>query len=260
MPDKSVEPIAVKAGVVPPRHRFAEFLSQHQGDDERMRDRVQQIVQTEHSGAHSIGILDETSFVKKGDKTPGVQRPGCGTSGQKDNGAVTVPLAYACNDFHALIDSELFLPESWSEDRERCREAGIPDGMTYRPKWQIGLERYDHAVGNGLSFDWFTLRTRATEVQARLPARLLGRGRQRFVGEAAPQFHGLGWLKAPRVVTRPYHRLSWRGRGVSSVNDTRNRRGRQGKNASAAAPHPVTMGWVGVAFCGAGRPRPYTLA
>ncbi len=91
LPDKSVEPIAVKAGV-PPR-TLQEFLSQHRWDDDRMRDQVQEIVRTEHCGPHSIGILDATSFVKKGDKTPGVQRQWCGTSGKKDNCTVTVPLA-----------------------------------------------------------------------------------------------------------------------------------------------------------------------
>jgi SRSO17 transposase len=200
LPDKSVEPIAVKAGVAP--RTLQEFLSQHRWDNDGMRDGVQEIVRTEHSGAHSIGILDETSFVKKGDKTPGVQRQWCGTSGKKDNCTVTVHLAYACDHFHALIDSELFLPESWSEDRERCREAGIPDEMTYRPKWRIGLELYDHAVGNGLSFDWFTF----DEGYGSKPDFLRGlatRG-QRFVGEVPRSF--TGWLKAPRVVTRAYHR------------------------------------------------------
>jgi len=206
LPDKSVEPIAVKAGV-PPR-TLQEFLSQHRWDDDGMRDRVQQIVRTEHSGAHSIGILDETSFIKKGNKTPGVQRQWCGASGKKDNCTVTVHLAYACDDFHALIDSELFLPESWSEDRERCREAGIPDETTYRAKWRIGLELYDHAVGNGLSFDWFTF----DEGYGSKPDFLRGLSarRQRFVGEVPRSF--TGWLKAPRVVTRPYHRRR-RGRG-----------------------------------------------
>src|SRR3954469_4871523 len=68
LPDKSVEPIAVKAGVAP--RTLQEFLSQLRWDEDRMRDRLLEIVRTEHAGPHSIGILDETSFVKKGDKTP----------------------------------------------------------------------------------------------------------------------------------------------------------------------------------------------
>ena len=59
-------------------------------------------------------------------------------------------------DFHCLLDGELFLPESWAADRDRCREAGIPDDMVYRPKWQIALELVDRAVANGIRFEWLT--------------------------------------------------------------------------------------------------------
>ena len=108
----------------------------------------------EHSGPNSIGIIDETSDVKKGNKTPGVKRQWCGTVGKKENCIVTVHLAYATGDFHCLLDGELFLPEDWSDDRDRCREAGIPDDVVYRPKWKIALELYDRARGNGVVFDW----------------------------------------------------------------------------------------------------------
>jgi SRSO17 transposase len=72
---------------------------------------------------------------------PGVQRQWCGSVAKKENCLVTVHLGYAREGFHCPIDGELYLPESWSEDRPRCREAGIPDDMVYRPKWKIGLER-----------------------------------------------------------------------------------------------------------------------
>ena len=206
LPDKSVEPIAVKAGVAP--RTLQEFLSQLQWDDDCMRDRVQEIVRDEHAGPHAIGIIDETSFVKQGDKTPGVQRQWCGTIGKKENCMVTVHLGYACDDFHCLLDGELFLPESWSGDRKRCQEAGIPDTMIYRPKWQIALELYDRALGNGVIFEWLTF----DEGYGGKPdfLRELSARRQRFVGEVPRSF--TGWLKAPRVVTRPF-RHKGRGRG-----------------------------------------------
>jgi hypothetical protein len=50
----------------------------------------------------------------------------------------------------------LFLPESWHQDRQRCRNAGIPDDVVYRPKWQIALRQYDQARANGITFDWLT--------------------------------------------------------------------------------------------------------
>src|SRR6185437_6901173 len=102
---------------------------------------------------HTIGLIDETSDPKKGDKTPGVQKQWCGRLGKTENCMVTVHLGLARGDFHSLLDGELFLPESWAADRDRCREAGIPDTMVYRPKWKIALELFDRAVGNGIRFE-----------------------------------------------------------------------------------------------------------
>jgi SRSO17 transposase len=197
---KSVEPIAIEAGVAP--RTLQEFLSQHCWDEDRARGQIQEIVASEHAGPHSIGIIDETSFVKKGDKTPGVKRQWCGTVGKQDNCIVTVHLSYARDEFHCLVDGELYLPQDWADDHRRREQAGIPEGMTYRSKWQIGLELYDRAIGNGLRFDWITF----DEWYGGKPGFLRGlsaRG-QRFVGEVPRNF--VGWLKPPRVVTRPYHR------------------------------------------------------
>src|SRR5438067_12068925 len=200
LPEKSVEPIALEAGVAP--RTLQEFLSQLKWNGDRLRDRVQQVVRTDHSGAHAIGIFDETSDPKKGDKTPGVQKQWCGRLGKLENCLVTVHLGYAREDFLCLLDGELFLPESWDQDRPRCREAGIPDTVVYRPKWRIALELYDRAVGNELDFDWVAF----DEGYGSKPEFLRGLSarQQRYVGEVPRSFRG--WLKAPRVVTRPYHR------------------------------------------------------
>jgi SRSO17 transposase len=206
LPRKSVEPIALEADVAP--RTLQEFLSQHRWPEDHLRDRFQQLVRDEHSGPHTIGIIDETSFVKKGDKTPGVKRQWCGAAGKQENCIVTVHLGYARDDFHCLLDGELYLPEDWAKDPERRREAGIPEDMSYRSKWQIALELYDRAVGNGLHFEWLTF----DEWYGGKPGFLRGlsaRG-QYFVGEVPRNF--VGWLKPPRVVTRAFRRHG-RGRG-----------------------------------------------
>ena len=199
IPEKSVEPIAINAGV--PVRTLQEFLSQHVWDDDRVRDRLQHIVRDEHAGPHAIGVFDETSDVKKGDKTPGVQRQWCGAVGKKENCIVTVHLAYARDGFHCLLDGELFLPESWSDDRDRCREAGIPDDMVYRPKWKIALELYDRATGNGLHFDWTDLR-RGLRQQARVPAGAVGPPPE-VRGRGAAELHGLDQAAAGRHTAVP---------------------------------------------------------
>jgi hypothetical protein len=75
-----------------------------------------------------LGLLgdDETGDVKKGTATPGVQRQYTGTAGRIENAQVAVYLGYATPRGHALIECELDLPRSWTEDPERCEAAGIP--------------------------------------------------------------------------------------------------------------------------------------
>jgi SRSO17 transposase len=204
--EKSCEPIALAAGV-PPRN-LQEFLASYRWEEDRARGRLQEMVVREDSGPNSVGIIDETSDVKQGDKTPGVKRQWCGTRGKKENCIVTVHLAYATGDFHCLLDGDLFLPEDWSDDRDRCREAGIPDDVVYRPKWKIALELYDRARGNGVVFDWLTF----DEGYGGKPEflREMDARRQPFVAEVPKTF--TGWIRAPRVTERPFRRRRGRRR------------------------------------------------
>src|SRR5260370_465353 len=90
--------------------------------------------------------------------TSGVQWQYCGRLGKTANCVVTVQLAFSSYDtrFRTMLDTELFLPESWSTDRERCRKAGIPDHVVYRPKHHIALELLDRAEANGVHLEWIT--------------------------------------------------------------------------------------------------------
>ena len=153
LPRKSVEPIALAAGT-PPR-TLQQFLERYTWDHEAVRRRIQELVAKQHADPDAIALIDETTFAKKGDKTAGVQRQWCGCRGKRDNCVMTVHLGYAAGDFHALVDSDLYLPkETWHEDRERCREAYIPDDVVYRPKWRIALELLDRATHNGVRFKY----------------------------------------------------------------------------------------------------------
>jgi SRSO17 transposase len=203
---KSVEPIALAARV-PPR-TLQQFLNSLEWDQEQLIDTLQWRVARAHTSQHSIGIVDETSCPKKGDKTPGVQRQWCGATGKQDNCVTTVHLGYGVDDFHCLLGSELFLPESWSEDRPRCRAAHIPDEMVYRPKWQIALELYDRARANGVTFAYLTF-DEGYGGKPEFLRQLSARG-QTYVAEVPRTF--TGWLRAPYVTDRPYRRHG-RGRG-----------------------------------------------
>ena len=196
---KSIEPMADAAGL-PPRN-LQQFLSLHKWDEMHMLNTLQQIVASQHQHPYSTGIFDETGHPKKGDKTPGVQRQWCGNTGKKDNCVVTVHLNYTAGDFHCLLDGELFLPESWADDPLRCKQAGIPEQMTHRPKWQIALELWEHAVANGIRFEWVG----ADEGYGRVPEFLFhldDRG-QRYVVEVPAIF--TGWLAKPELLHKEHH-------------------------------------------------------
>jgi len=196
---KSIEPMADAAGL-PPRN-LQQFLSLHKWNPMRMRDTVEQIVANEHRHPCSIGVFDETGHPKKGDKTPGVQRQWCGNTGKTDNCVVTVHLNYTAGDFHCLLEGELFLPEKWARDKDRCKAAGIPPEMTYRPKWQIALELWERAVANGIRFEWIG----ADEGYGKVPEFLFeldDRG-QRYVVEVPAIF--TGWLVEPELLHKEHH-------------------------------------------------------
>lgn len=151
---KSIEPMADAAGV-PPR-TLQEFLGLLKWDESAARDRLQQRVARRHGHPHSVGIIDETTCVKKGEHTAGVQKQYCGAVGKLENCVATVHLGYAAGGFHTLLDGELFLPEDWASDPDRRRRAGIPDEVVYRPKWAIAVEQIRRALGNGVRFAWLT--------------------------------------------------------------------------------------------------------
>jgi SRSO17 transposase len=213
LPRKSVEPIACQAGT--PVRTLQEFLKGHHWDFAAIRHLLQQhtaavLPTLPDDGLGVVGLIDETSAVKQGTKTPGVQRQYLGCVGKVENGIVTVHLGVCKGCYKALIDGDLFLPESWSDDRPRCREAGIPDEVVYRPKWQIALEQLDRVATNGVRLDWLTF----DEEYGKRPGFIAGLGRRqlRFAGEVPRSF---SCLAAPRSGRRPDERA--KGRAAEEV-------------------------------------------
>jgi SRSO17 transposase len=189
LPRKSVEPIACAAGTAV--RTLQEFLRDHGWDHDQIRDLMQahvatQLRQQPDDGLGTVGLLDESGHPKKGSKTPGVQRQWCGRLGKRENCIVTVHLGVCHGRYKTLLDADLFLPESWSDDRPRCRAAGIPDEVVYRPKWRIALEQFDRARTHDLTFSWLTFDEEYGKVPAFLAA--LVQRQQRFVGEVPKNF------------------------------------------------------------------------
>jgi len=158
---KSVEPMALAAGACVRSVQL--LLTQHDWDEAGLRDAMQRRIVQEHLPAPGeqrsdvvgvVGWIDETSVAKKGDKTPGVQRQYCGSTGKIENCMVSVHLGVGYGPFTCLIDSDLYVPQKWIDDPRRCQEAGIPKDLPFRSKPQIALEQVRRALGNGLRFDW----------------------------------------------------------------------------------------------------------
>lgn len=125
-------------------------------DADAVRDDLREYV-IEHLGDRAgVLIVDETGFIKKGCRSAGVQRQYTGTSGKIDNCQLGVFCAYASPAGHALIDRELYLPKSWTEDTGRCRDAGIGDGVEFATKTELARRMIGRSLDAGLPVAWFT--------------------------------------------------------------------------------------------------------
>jgi len=103
-----------------------------------------------------VWIVDDTGFIKKGVRSAGVQRQYTGTSGKIDNCQLGVFLAYGSSRGRALVDRELYLPASWTEDAARCAAAGVPTGVEFATKPQLALDMLARAHGAGVLQGWVT--------------------------------------------------------------------------------------------------------
>ena len=132
------------------------LLSGYVWDADLVRDDLRQYV-IEHLGdGDAVLVVDETGFLKKVDKSVGVQRQYSGGAGRIENCQVGVFLAYAGSESKALLDRELYLPQVWAEDLERRREAGVPEDTAFRTKGQLARLMLERAVESGVPFGWFT--------------------------------------------------------------------------------------------------------
>jgi SRSO17 transposase len=132
------------------------LLSTADWDPDRVRDDLRAYV-VEHLGDPSaVLVVDETGFLKKGTTSVGVQRQYSGTAGKVDNCQLGVFLAYAGGKGRALIDRELYLPERWTDDPERCRAARVPEQVGFRTKPQLAQLMLERALDAGVPAAWVT--------------------------------------------------------------------------------------------------------
>jgi len=144
-----------------PYHQYHHFLSNSPWSAQEVKKKVSQdssalmSIQQEQSGKPTGLLIDESSHLKKGKHSVGVARQYAGVIGKVDNCQVGV-YASLCNGKHStLIGEALFLPTEWTEDKERCLKAGIPqEAITHKTKPELALNLIDTALSNGVEFDW----------------------------------------------------------------------------------------------------------
>jgi SRSO17 transposase len=124
-------------------------------DADAVRDDLREYV-VEHLGDEQSGVLivDETGFLKKGNKSVGVARQYTGTAGKTENAQVGVFLAFASEEGSAFVDRELYLPEGWAEDRDRRTEAGVPEHARFATKGRLARVMLERAFEAGVPARW----------------------------------------------------------------------------------------------------------
>jgi SRSO17 transposase len=147
--------LAEAAGDASP-YGLQQFLYRATWDPDAVRDDLRDYV-IEHLGdAQGILVVDETGFLKKGDKSAGVQPQYSGAAGRTANAQIGVFLTYAAPRGHTFLDRALYLPSSWTDDRERCRAAGIPDDVAFATKPALAQAMLERALVAGVPAAWVT--------------------------------------------------------------------------------------------------------
>lgn len=135
---------------------FQHLLGRAEWDSEALRDRLRAYVTDYLHAPDAVGVIDETGFLKKGTHSAGVARQYSGTAGRIENSQIGVFLAYASRYGHTLLDRELYLPAAWTDDRERCRSAGVPDARAFATKPILARQMLERTRTAGVAVAWIT--------------------------------------------------------------------------------------------------------
>ncbi len=146
--------LAEEAGLPTP-YAMQYLLNRAIWESDEVRDLLRAYV-CEMLGPGGMLVIDETGFIKKGKKSVGVQRQYSGTAGRIENCQIGVFLTYALHGDHTLVDRELYLPKSWTEDPERCRAAHVPEGVGFATKPELAARMLWRTLDGGLWASWVT--------------------------------------------------------------------------------------------------------
>ena len=134
--------------------RLQHLLSRARWDEDGVMADVRDIAVEAFGADDAILVVDETGDLKKGTATVGVQRQYTGTAGRIENCQIAVCMTYAGAGGHTLIDRALYLPKSWTDDRLRCRRAGVPEQRCFATKPALAGTMVTAALDAGVLASW----------------------------------------------------------------------------------------------------------
>ncbi|GCF09548.1 transposase [Dictyobacter arantiisoli] len=147
--------VAEEVGEATP-YAMQHLLDRARWDCDGVRDAVCMYVWETLAEPNAVLVIDETGFLKKGRKSVGVQRQYSSTAGRIENCQIGVFLSYASSRGHTLLDRELYVPKSWTDDEERCREAHVPAEVTFATKPELARRMLQRTLDAGLPVAWVT--------------------------------------------------------------------------------------------------------
>ncbi len=147
--------LAEEAGEASP-YAMQYLLDRARWDSERLRDELRAYVCERLGDPQGVVAVDETGFVKKGSKSVGVQRQYSGTAGRIENCQLGVFLSYASPKGHTLLDRELYLPKSWTQNPARCQEADVPTEVSFATKPELAARMLWRTLDAGVPVAWVT--------------------------------------------------------------------------------------------------------
>jgi SRSO17 transposase len=149
---KSVQPMAARVSPAD-TDQLHHFISSPVWDSTPLETVLAQTADRLVGGSDAVLVIDDTALPKKGSHSVGVAPQYAGVLGKRANCQVLVSLTLARSEVPVPVALRLFLPETWTGDRERMRSAGVPDDQqTPRTKPEIALAELDRLRGAGVRF------------------------------------------------------------------------------------------------------------
>jgi SRSO17 transposase len=137
-------------------HQMQHFITESNWDERSVIDQVSKEVSSILPKRKLTGlIIDESDWVKKGDRSVGVGWQYFGNVGKISNSQVAVFACLSNGDFASMVDARLYLPEDWCNNPDRCKEAGIPtEKRLFKTKLELAVDIILQQVQNGVCFDY----------------------------------------------------------------------------------------------------------